>query len=248
MADLEPATVELELKPGAWFPMGKSGTFWQILDIDESAQTALVIAQEEVCQRVYAYHGTFVHVNWKTCDLRKWLNGEYFETEFSTEEQQAVLETDVKNPNNATKDRLFLLSLKEVQKHFKSKADRATGSWWWLRSPGYLQLRAACVYGDGSVDANGCRVDSGNGGIRPVFTIDLNSILFQSFISTDPESKIKKIRVPEVIIKDGILKRVARSVRRLEVPEGVTEISEGVFRDMPLEEISLPASLKKIGA
>ena len=254
MADLEPATVELELKPGAWFPMGKH--FWQILDIDEAAQTALVLAEKEVCQR--AYHSTWTAVTWETCGLRKWLNGEFLETEFTAEEREAIRETDVKNPDNArwnrntkggndTKDKLFLLSLDEVQKYFKSDADRATRRWWWLRSPGGDQSCAAGVFDDGSVRGNGDFVYLGYG-IRPAFNINLSSIFFQSFISSNPKSKIQTIRVPEMMIKNGILKRVARNVRKLEVPEGVTEIPEGLFRDMPLEEISLPASLKKIDA
>ena len=233
MADLETVTVELEVKPGAWFPMGKH--FWQILDIDEAAQTALVIAAKEVCQR--AYHGTWTAVTWETCDLRKWLNGDFLETEFSIKEQEAILETAVKNPDNKTyktkggndtKDKIFLLSLDEVRKYFQNDIYRATGRWWWLRSPGTYQGSAADVYFDGTVSDNGHNVGNDDGGIRPAFHINLLSVFFQSLNSSYPESKIKKISKYKAMfwkseVDAGEYRTGAAKYRKLDASTALTE-------------------------
>jgi len=94
------------------------------------------------------------------------------------------------NPGNATKDKVFLLSIDEVEKYFSSDEDRkcvpteyaiAQGGrtsdsytkggkatcCWWLRSPGYGQLRAAYVYGDALVYCGGSTVISDGGCVRP---------------------------------------------------------------------------------
>ena len=50
---------------------------------------------------------------------------------------------------------------------------------WWLRSPGIHDVNAAVVYNDGSVNSTGNNVPSANG-IRPVFYVNLNSVIFTS--------------------------------------------------------------------
>ena len=246
---------EIELKPGAWFPMGRHGGLWRILDVNREAETALVIAEETVGAR--AYHQPGGDITWEKSTLRSWLNGEYIANEFSAEEQEAIRETDVKNPGNAkyntkggndTKDKLFLLSLDEVQKYFKSDADRATGSWWWLRSPGFDQRYAAYVSYGGSVNDGGYDVNYDLGGIRPAFNINLSSIFFQSFLSSDPKSKIQTIRVPEMTVKDGKIIKTAKCLEEVHVPEGVETISDEDFAHMPhLQEVHLPSTVKQVG-
>lgn len=98
-------------------------------------------------------------------------------------------------PGNATTDKVFLLSITEAEKYFTTDRSRkcaptasakAKGAytsdgyktargeatcWWWLRSPGSIQARAAGVHVDGSVyyignDA-GSSIPSSGHGIRP---------------------------------------------------------------------------------
>ncbi|MBR7091691.1 MAG: Cna B-type domain-containing protein [Clostridia bacterium] len=53
-------------------------------------------------------------------------------------------------------------------------------SYWWLRSLGNRDHRAAVVYGNGDVDEEGISVNGNGYGVRPAFRIDLRSVLFTS--------------------------------------------------------------------
>ena len=48
--------------------------------------------------------------------------------------------------------------------------------WWWLRSPGDQQARAACISPDGSVDEVGNGIQTKGGFIRPAIWVDLNAL------------------------------------------------------------------------
>ncbi len=55
-------------------------------------------------------------------------------------------------------------------------ADGTAAGWWWLRSPGYLQLYAAFVFTVGSLFNYDVNLDSGC--VRPALWIDLNADIF----------------------------------------------------------------------
>lgn len=66
-------------------------------------------------------------VRFKSKQIRSWLNGEFYNTAFSAEEQAAVVIADVVNEDNPfygteggsdTADKVWLLSLGEVEKYF----------------------------------------------------------------------------------------------------------------------------------
>ena len=154
-------TTETEFRPGARLFWGKQNVM-RVLSVDRENDTALVIADKPVCDR--RYHEEWEAVTWEHCSLRKWLNGAYFNETFSEEEKAAIIETRLTNADNPqygtrggndTTDRIFLLSIEEAEKYFSGDADRATGEWWWLRSPGDYSLYAAYVnYGGGIVNGS----------------------------------------------------------------------------------------------
>ena len=64
-------------------------------------------------------------VTWENCTLRGWLNGEFLQSAFSSEEAQSILDTPVKTADysrkgftvpagNPTVDKVFLLSVEET--------------------------------------------------------------------------------------------------------------------------------------
>ncbi len=64
-------------------------------------------------------------------------------------------------------------------------------------------------------------------------------------MSTETDAVIKD----GLIIRNGAVTGRTKMERRVEIPEGVTEIRSGAFREnVVLEEISIPASVKVIGA
>ena len=136
------------------------------------------------------YNTEQVDVTWETCTLRKWLNDDFLNAAFTVEEQ-AMLETVTvtadknpvfdTNPGNDTQDKVFLLSIDELEKYFTSdnalvcmptntavangiciwEDDYDTDTcWWWLRSPGNAPYYAADVYFLGYLDYYGALVDN----------------------------------------------------------------------------------------
>lgn len=139
---------------------------------------------------------------WETCTLRKWLNSTFINNAFNTQEQKAILSTIVKadrNPNygtdpgNDTKDRVFLLSVIEIKKYFKSKADRkclttlySARHWkrpsvlacdWWSRTPGRYDSYCAGVYSaTGDFDNDFIFIKDDTEYVRPAMWISLDEL------------------------------------------------------------------------
>ncbi|MCD8219633.1 MAG: DUF6273 domain-containing protein [Ruminococcus sp.] len=142
------------------------GYNWIVLDKTED--TILIITEDIIEERVYNYaymEGT----TWEECTLREYLNGTFYNS-FSKEEQAMIVETHLTNLDNSetgadggndTIDKMFLLSINEVN-DFMKQDERDTGSCWWLRSPDSNSCYAAVVDSDGSI--NGYRVYDGYAG------------------------------------------------------------------------------------
>ena len=166
---------------------------WLVLDIQDGK--ALVISRYALdCKR---YNTEYEDVTWETCTLRRWLNNDFINTAFSTDEKAMIPTVTVTadenpeydtDPGNDTQDKIFLLSIEEVNEYFDSDSARkckgtyfafANGAlgggscWWWLRSPGYSQDIAASVINDGVVYVSGDCVDIGNIAVRPVMWITI---------------------------------------------------------------------------
>ncbi len=74
----------------------------------------------------------------------------------------------------STDDYVFLLSIKEAEKIDKSMLKFDTV--WWLRSPGYLQDRAADVFLDGNVSYPGCPFLHSLHAVRPAMNLKIPDI------------------------------------------------------------------------
>lgn len=79
------------------------------------------------------YNTVMEDITWETCSLRQWLNDSFYNTAFTAEEQQLILETELSadpNPNydtdpgNTTTDRVFLLSTAEAERYFTDPVSR----------------------------------------------------------------------------------------------------------------------------
>ena len=183
---------------------GKEAIEWTVLDKD--GMSLLLISKQALdCQQ---YNTSYTDVTWESCSLRKWMNGTFLNKAFNAEEQAQIQNTTVSadknpeyntNPGNATTDKVFLLSINEVEKYFNSDEARkcaptayakaqgaytsdsyktASGAatcWWWLRSPGSNQTRAAYVTRGGSVSYIGLTVNHDTDAVRPALWINLDS-------------------------------------------------------------------------
>ena len=95
---------------------------WRILDVQDGK--ALILT-EMILERV-EYHNTDKPVTWSVSNLRKYLNGEFFQS-FTQADRNRILDTNVVTGSNpwfringgaATTDKIFLLSLEEVVLYF----------------------------------------------------------------------------------------------------------------------------------
>ena len=174
---------------------GKEKIEWLVLKVD--GNKALVISKYALdCKQ---YNSSYSSVTWETSSLRNWLNSTFMNTAFNSEEQNIIINSTVtadRNPSystlpgNSTTDKVFLLSITEVNKYFSSDSARqcqgtaycyARGAykasnglcWWWLRSPGDGSNYVAYVYDSGSVDDRGHYVDYDDRAVRPALWINL---------------------------------------------------------------------------
>ncbi|MCC8111507.1 MAG: DUF6273 domain-containing protein [Ruminococcus sp.] len=106
----------------------------------------MLVILEDVLEQERPYHVKREFITWEECTLRKWLNEDFYNT-FTPEEQARILETHLENPNdvdwhreggNDTDDKIFLLSLNEVEEYM-TKSERNDENWWWVRSSGNCQ-------------------------------------------------------------------------------------------------------------
>lgn len=177
---------------------GKEDVEWLVLEVKDGK--VLVISKYALdCKQ---YNTSYTDVTWETCTLRRWLNNDFINAAFSTDEKAMIPTVTVSadknpeystNPGNETQDQLFLLSIMGANNYFSSDSARqceatnyavANGAYvnggnsncdWWLRSPGRYQNRAATVSTVGVVAGRGSYVTYGLSAVRPALWIDLNA-------------------------------------------------------------------------
>ena len=168
---------------------------WRVLQ-SENGEAFLL---SDVILDKQLYNENDKYVTWEKSSLRAWLNKKFIKRAFIDEEREKINITEIINQDNPvygteggnnTFDKIFLLSLSEVSEQqdgekygFLDDEIRAcgksdfskTGSWWWLRSPGYDSGYAAGVYDYGWVYRYGHDVGSSDDGVRPALHLNLSS-------------------------------------------------------------------------
>ena len=174
---------------------------WRVLDkatVDSNGKNCILVISRYALDCL-PYNEEHEDVTWETCDLREWLNNEFYYGAFSEAERKQLLTIKNNNPDasfyssswggkggNATSDNVFLLSYEQVENFFENGDDRecyptdyamwngANASYehhccWWLRSPGYHQRSAMYVDYGGYLLSNGVTDDYV--GVRPALWI-----------------------------------------------------------------------------
>ena len=95
---------------------------WRVLDIQNDS--ALIITEDVIEQR--SYHNVYKDTTWADCELRKYLNSEFYD-KFNSIDKSRIIPVINKNLDNQwygtkggvdTQDKIFLLSLEEVCRYF----------------------------------------------------------------------------------------------------------------------------------
>lgn len=177
---------------------GKEDVAWLVLAKENNK--IFVISEKGLDCQPYNIE-QYANVTWETCTLRKWLNTDFINSTFSSDEKTKIPTVTVSadknhgysaNPGNATQDQVFLLSITEANKYFNStgarqceptdyavangawESDSGNFCWWWLRSPGDVPGSAARVSGGGIVSSAGYDVNYNNGAVRPAMWISIS--------------------------------------------------------------------------
>lgn len=177
---------------------------WRVLHYENSE--AFLLADAILDSQ--PYHSENEEIDWKKSSIRAWLNNEFINKAFSNEENKAINTVELINKDNSkygtqggknTSDKLFLLSLSEVDETEESKEygfwDKKTRKckndnfseetyFWWLRSPGNSSHDAAGVYYYGWAFGYGYDVQEPAGGIRPALYLNLSSSDLFSYAGT----------------------------------------------------------------
>jgi hypothetical protein len=178
---------------------GKEHIEWIVLEKEEDR--LLVVSKYALDCR--PYHDTNTDVSWESCSLRSWLNESFLAEAFDETEQARIPRVTVSadknpgfdaDPGSDAKDRVYLLSIQEVNRYLDTEEARncaatayavsrgaGTGEaggascWWWLRSPGNFSRFAAIVLSGGAVHDYGIDVNGEGIAVRPVLWINLGS-------------------------------------------------------------------------
>ena len=161
-----------------------------MLDYDGENNKVLLLSKYGLDAKPYNTQNT--DVTWETCTLRKWLNSEYYKSAFSNTQKEAIIESELENPNNpeywdtyggnTTRDKIFLLSIDEARKYINDYHILAINREWWLRSPGEDSCHAAYIDYKGIYTIFGNHVNV-KYSVRPAFRIDMKSKFFRSLLT-----------------------------------------------------------------
>lgn len=94
---------------------------WEVLKVEDGR--ALVISKYVLDS--HPFNKSFCEVTWENCDLRAWLNEDFYNEAFTDDEKAQIPEVTLENPtsftavvssekDNDTNDKVFLLSLYEI--------------------------------------------------------------------------------------------------------------------------------------
>ena len=176
---------------------GKEAIEWLVLDKQDGK--AFLISKYCLDSRRY---NRDTAITWENCELRDWLNDEFYNCAFSEVQRQNILTTTVHTPDtptpwdpidggNDTLDKLFLLSVDEANQYFPDDRARRTVatayavakgavvdknySYWWLRSPGDESHFVSYVGNSGAVDNTGRSIGVSYVAVRPAMWVTLSN-------------------------------------------------------------------------
>ena len=101
---------------------GKEDISWLVIDKKSDGSVLLMSRYVIDCK---PYNSTDSSVSWKTCSLRSWLNGSFYNTAFRSNEAAVILNTKHSDQDDWS-DKVFLLNFDESIKYF-GEPHRASG-------------------------------------------------------------------------------------------------------------------------
>lgn len=137
---------------------------WQVLG---QRSDLLLLISEDVID-VQPWHSGSGAADWADCDLRRWLNNDFYQQAFTDAERERMFPQSA----DSRTDLVTLLSTENAKQYFADDRSRTvpSGVSWLLRTRGSAEGVVACVSQTGAVSEYGTLVLSPTG-IRPVILI-----------------------------------------------------------------------------
>ena len=170
---------------------------WEVLSID--GEKALLLSKTAL--DVIPYNEEYEDITWEECTLRKWMNETFYEGAFTESERDAILTTKLENADNEsygtkggnpTEDKVFCLSLDEVNQYCENDKERqriasayamtktpwtsdnyGDAIFWWLRSPGDISAHTSAMLPSGEKSVRGYSVHDRVVCVCPALYVDL---------------------------------------------------------------------------
>ena len=161
----------------------KFGNYEWIVLKEYSNGYSFIVSKDAICRK--QFNTKYKSVMWKDSTLRGWLNNDFLIDSFTKEERSKIgigtvppdeVNSYLKELANWTRDRVFLLSIKEARALFPDDEHRKCringfSCFWWLRTPVKYSDFAAYVDYDGSINTDGFFVAGKTGCVRPAMIV-----------------------------------------------------------------------------
>lgn len=180
------------------FMNGAEPIEWYVLSVND--ETALLLSKYALFSG--AYNESWASLTWDRCTLRDWMNDDFYESAFSSSEQDAIVTSILraeKNPvyktsaGEDTEDKVFVLSISEASRFLKearllkgvpteyavscgARRTKDGTCWYWLRSPGEDRTTAAYVTTEVTINEKGVPLNYYDAGVRPAIWVDLSKL------------------------------------------------------------------------
>ncbi|MCQ2418864.1 MAG: DUF6273 domain-containing protein [Clostridia bacterium] len=175
---------------------GKEPIEWVVVDKQDGK--VLLVSKNILDCKPYSAAG---NPAWSSSDLRKRLNDTFLVQAFTEEEQALILTSEIaadKNPKqhtdpgSDTQDKVFILSLSEIEDYFPGETDSIcyltqwakntalktrtsrSSHWYWVRTPG-TESKTCFISHTGAVNYGGNGSDAAEGGVRPAMWLGSGS-------------------------------------------------------------------------
>lgn len=175
---------------------GKEDIEWLVGAMEEDR--VLLISSKALEYK--SYNNSSLDSTWEKCSLRKWMNETFLNDAFNKDEQTFIMDTYLPtdknleyntNSGNATTDKVFLLSINEVNTYlyegktltcfpteyarkddYVNEKNGYSTCCIWLRTSGGKQNRAAVLLSTGEIDSYG-ELNYSDGYVRPAIWVSI---------------------------------------------------------------------------
>lgn len=163
---------------------------WLALAVDLENEKALLVSKDAVAMMPFDGDDPYSS-DWESSTIRTWLNNDFVNTAFTSEEASKILTTTISVVANSeygtiggspTTDKVFLLSEEEINRYFPDGESRCINyeyedgtdlADWWTITPGENSGRAVVILAEGTILTDGYAVGT-ELGIRPAIWISLS--------------------------------------------------------------------------